>query len=593
MLFTPADVAAMKDIDAMLEFRTDVERVNSEREPADVELFVATALTLTAAAIAVDSYLHRTTLRPTASPAKQRLRWALDHVTVGRRGEGRISTLSEATYLVLTCFLKSRRTATVGSADTETPLTGAVTAYRQALGPRAAVLDIVIARIAEYAEFDADREAARARTIWQRLDELEGEPPGHGWALPPTDEIDADSTLAAISNAPADVDEWPEIDSLDVLANTGPWERDDGGRLFELLPHGGEWSAPASSRSIPGSLGIPADSMSRLEHATDESDGCVYRVWYGTNRAPRTAADSAGPTYSAAFSETISTGACVVRIPRAHRVGSVGRGLIPAVLRSVGRDARLEVIQRTVVDRPSFLGTLRDSLSVDADRSMLVYIHGFNTEFDEAARRTAQIAFDLRFTGPAVFYSWPSKGRPTSYHADLRDADASVTLLADFLVELSTRTDVDKLHVVAHSMGNRIFGLALENIANRAIDLRLGELVLAAPDLDSNLFGRLARVYPRLSTGTTLYVSRRDQALALSGKLWAGTRVGFAPPVTVAPQIDTVDVRSLDLSLLGHGYVATHAAVLTDIEAVLRGRRPAGARMRISPSVDGRHWVLR
>jgi esterase/lipase superfamily enzyme len=224
---------------------------------------------------------------------------------------------------------------------------------------------------------------------------------------------------------------------------------------------------------------------------------------------------------------------------------------------------------------------------------MLLYIHGFNTSFDSAAMRTAQVAFDLRFRGPAAFFSWPSKGNLWSYAADLRDADASVDLLADFMVDIATKTDVEKIHVIAHSMGNRILGLALENIRNRKLRVQLGELVLAAPDLDGNLFGRLARVYPALAVGTTMYVSRRDQALALSGRLWAGPRVGFAPPVTVERGIDTIDVRSLDLSLLGHGYVSALSPVLSDIEAILRGRRPPGDRMRVSASRDGRHWILR
>ena len=320
--------------------------------------------------------------------------------------------------------------------------------------------------------------------------------------------------------------------------------------------------------------------------------GAEYQVWFATNRSPRSIGDSAGPSFSASFSQQVTTGLCVVRIPRAHRVGSLGRGLLPSILRMIGQDARLSVARREIIEGDALYGLLRDQISRADSRSALVYIHGFNTCFDDAAMRTAQIAYDLGFRGPAAFYSWPSKGQPWAYHADLRDADASVHLLADFLLEITRRTGVDKLHIIAHSMGNRIFGLALERIGNQGYRPSLGELVLAAPDLDRNLFGRLAKVYPGLASGTTLYVSGNDRALAMSGRLWAGPRVGITPPVTVADGIDTIDVSSVDLSVLGHGYVATHATVLADIASVLGGRRPPDARDRVSASLDGKHWLL-
>jgi esterase/lipase superfamily enzyme len=37
-------------------------------------------------------------------------------------------------------------------------------------------------------------------------------------------------------------------------------------------------------------------------------------------------------------------------------------------------------------------------------------VHGYNVSFDDAALRTAQLAYDLTFDCPAAFFSWPSKG---------------------------------------------------------------------------------------------------------------------------------------------------------------------------------------
>ena len=41
----------------------------------------------------------------------------------------------------------------------------------------------------------------------------------------------------------------------------------------------------------------------------------------------------------------------------------------------------------------------------------LVFVHGFNTTFDNALFRTAQIAYDLKFDGAPFVYSWPSQGQ--------------------------------------------------------------------------------------------------------------------------------------------------------------------------------------
>jgi esterase/lipase superfamily enzyme len=147
-------------------------------------------------------------------------------------------------------------------------------------------------------------------------------------------------------------------------------------------------------------------------------------------------------------------------------------------------------------------------------------------------------------------------------------------------------------------MGNRGFARAVSRITSFAAaisDVRFGQIILAAPDLDVDLFRQLAIAYPKISDRTTMYVSAKDKALAMSSWLQDSDRAGFTPPVTVLDGIDTVEVTNIDLTLLGHGYFAEAEAVLYDIKELLDASKPPDKRARIeSKSELGvKFWVIR
>jgi esterase/lipase superfamily enzyme len=52
-----------------------------------------------------------------------------------------------------------------------------------------------------------------------------------------------------------------------------------------------------------------------------------------------------------------------------------------------------------------FFSVLHDSVTEDPDSSLFVFIHGFGVSFEDAARRTAQLSYDLGFKGVPVLYS--------------------------------------------------------------------------------------------------------------------------------------------------------------------------------------------
>ena len=45
------------------------------------------------------------------------------------------------------------------------------------------------------------------------------------------------------------------------------------------------------------------------------------------------------------------------------------------------------------------------------NNQLLVFVHGYNVDFDNAVRRAGQLAYDLNFDGPTFLFSWPSRQR--------------------------------------------------------------------------------------------------------------------------------------------------------------------------------------
>lgn len=355
-------------------------------------------------------------------------------------------------------------------------------------------------------------------------------------------------------------------------------------------------AAPASAEA-PRMRGARGDGG-----CPSEFSGTCYPVWFGTNRRPLDPSDP-GKGFGSEIDERIHFGKRIVRIPSSHRVGELGSPLWRRLLLQV--DDRITVDPATVMARDAFERDVRKFLAgLDpSDRNVLVYIHGFNTGFDDAARRAAQLGFDLKVPGITVLYSWPSRGNLSGYVADLSSIEASEVQIADFLIAVSALAERGKVHIIAHSMGNRGLLRALHRATTQAAlraGTRFGQIFLSAPDIGVAAFRQLASVYPQVAERTTLYVADQDKALAaLEWITEGGGRVGGAPPVLVLPGIDTVRVRGSSLFRLGHSYFAEEPDVLRDIRAQLYWREsPERRRARFGWPVpddgpDGRGaWVI-
>ncbi len=145
-------------------------------------------------------------------------------------------------------------------------------------------------------------------------------------------------------------------------------------------------------------------------------------------------------------------------------------------------------------------------------------------------------------------------------------------------------------------MGNRGLLRALQRIAADASTrgkVHFNQIILAAADVDRDLFLDLAFLYSMHADRATLYASGADLPVHLSSKLHDAPRAGYFKPYTVAPGVDTVAVPNFDVDLLGHSYFAQ--GMLHDIFDLMRFNQPPGKRQRIEAAQEGglAFWRLR
>jgi esterase/lipase superfamily enzyme len=260
----------------------------------------------------------------------------------------------------------------------------------------------------------------------------------------------------------------------------------------------------------------------------------------------------------------------------------------PSLLRlEIKVDPEKHILVKSVrrLEREAFFSDL-DGEMVKKGRNVLVFVHGYNVSFEDAARRTAQMASDLKFPGAAAFYSWPSQGHWYKYRVDEQNVELSVEPLKAFLLEVAARAKADTINLVAHSMGNRALTGALRQIDATVSGggTLFNQVVLAAPDIDANIFK--TKIAPEIVTKAqriTLYASSRDLALYASRQFNGDFRAGdVGDEVVVVPGIETIDASAGDCSLLGHCYYGDSVSILHDIQKLLENQ-PAGARPFLYP----------
>ena len=318
-------------------------------------------------------------------------------------------------------------------------------------------------------------------------------------------------------------------------------------------------------------------------------------VHYATHRV-MTGRAAAAEVYGSGIGPMLY-GVAQVSVPRDRAPGEIPRPSIWSLEFRPDPDRHMILNRVTpVADADAFLADVRGVVGQSRRKEVFVFIHGYNTSFEGATIRTAQLAVDMNLDGAPILYSWPSRASLLGYAADARTVSDTALLddVADFLQAIATQTGAEKVHLVAHSMGNRVLMRALDRLAARNPDAPplFDETVFAAADIGVDEF---AGVWPRIA-GTaqrfTLYASQRDRALQVSEMVNQMARVGDARRVVVREGLQTIDTTAASGGLLGHDDFAGSA--LADFRGVVwLSLAPDRRCVLESAEVDGqRYWAF-
>lgn len=297
-------------------------------------------------------------------------------------------------------------------------------------------------------------------------------------------------------------------------------------------------------------------------------------VFYATDRAKK--AKKKGIISYKNERGDLELGKCVVNVPGERKKGELPQP--PWYYFGLYADESKHMVIKTVemLDAKTFFAGIQAKVAGSPEKDAFVFLHGFNVSFEESILRAAQMAVDIGFRGAPIVYSWPSVHNVLGYMADEATATGySVDNVIRLIKDVRVNTGAERVHLIAHSMGNRLLTEALKAMASEGFtkEFLFNQIILAAPDIDAEVF--VKHIAPKIS-GTakqlTLYTSMHDKALWLSDKLHGDKlRLGTAAEqLAVCAGIDTVDASAESTGLLGHGYFAESKAMIDDIHQAIR-----------------------
>ncbi len=366
-------------------------------------------------------------------------------------------------------------------------------------------------------------------------------------------------------------------------------------------------------------------------------------VVYVTDRGP-TPPDKSGPRYGHERSDLTSYGNATVELSprptwdelveistsgqrsrsytlRVSRVEERGRFTpITEYMEVKGNRIGGKIGARDAIDAENraFGDVLRERLVRTDRKEVVIFIHGFNNSFDDAVIRLAQAWHFSGRRGVPIVYTWPAGfGGLAGYAYDRESGEFTVVHLKLLLRAVAACPEVEKMHIVSHSRGTDVATTALRELnaefrgmsgkslfstlvpessspvvppdfPTAAEVLKLGTVVLAAPDLDVDVFRQ--RFFGENLVGVAdrfvLYFSKEDEALGLANWLFSGrSRIGSLhvkdlkpAALTVFASLPRLEVINCEVSgFTTHAYVFQHPAALSDLILVLRDGATPGA----------------
>jgi esterase/lipase superfamily enzyme len=251
------------------------------------------------------------------------------------------------------------------------------------------------------------------------------------------------------------------------------------------------------------------------------------------------------------------------------------------------------VADQEILPKEDFMAEVRRASRSTGETGVGIFVHGFNYNFPETLFRLAQLSADADLAAPQIAFSWPSQATLRGYLDDKNSATYSRDYLADLIVDLAAQDEIGDITIVGHSMGAWLVMETVRQLRLQGQDRVVDRLrvILAAPDIDVDVFRQQLEVIGPLPSPLMVLVSPDDRALLVSQLLAASRpRIGTLdvrdPGVQAAAEmanVQIVDITALeDLGGAGHDrYIALATTIPRDETAAgnapLRDLRMAGA----------------
>ncbi len=250
------------------------------------------------------------------------------------------------------------------------------------------------------------------------------------------------------------------------------------------------------------------------------------------------------------------------------------------------------VVRQEVLTKQSFDRAIAAAGPRHGPRRYGVFVHGFNNNFQEALYRLTQMAADANMQGTPVLYDWPSVAKVTGYVTDKDNATYSRDGLVSILTLLARQSRVSQVTVLGHSMGGWLTVEAVRQLRlmGRNSVIRRLRVILAAPDIDVDVFLSQLRVIGPLNPPMVLLVSTDDRALRFSSRIGGDRKragaINVDNPVVreaaLRAHVEVIDISKVKPEdAMRHSRVAQFAALYPKIETEDHGDmasfRKAGA----------------
>lgn len=358
-------------------------------------------------------------------------------------------------------------------------------------------------------------------------------------------------------------------------------------------------------RNLPAVLpGFPStayvDRYFSIPNAATAVDGefAVIRTLFATNRSYRSSSQDPYQMFADSRGDQLRFGSAYVRIPRSGDTLDIEPESLARVELAEEPLEPTALLANQILDIEEFTDRA-NAATTRHDGDVMLFVHGYNVDFVDAAIRTAQLSYDIGYTGLPYFFSWPARGGVATYVADVENMHASRRHLQAMLNHILYATTARDIYLVAHDTGAYLLALSLRDVlaSQPVVRSRFREIILIVPDISADEFRReLAPVIGTEEAPITVYAAAADPVLKLPASVSTDALLGdTSQGITIVDGVETIDATGLKTGLDSHSSYTDRGTVIADIWNLIQFGTRAGFRRNLTTiyAQDGTYWRFR